>query len=135
MEMIAELDSRMDKKAVQKHDDLKNKYDIISNRIVNYFKNKDNINEDNYKILYNTLAINQAKNAKILYKRFNTKFNKGDADLKRLSKKLGGWETHKLLPSTNTYVMLVYSEIFQKLKDEKKLEMTKLMIKEPIKNL
>jgi len=128
MNELANLDDNIDKDVIKANNELQKKYDKLSKKVIEYFKNTDKMSEKSENKNYNIKAINSVKKA---YKKFNdnkSEYKKGNK-LTELVDLLGGWDNRYLLQSTLTYTSSVYAEIFQKLKPEARLKMTELMVK------
>lgn len=139
MEHLAQHDEAINSGAIERYPELRARYDEVSRQIIELLQEGDNQGEER---AYDQRAVAAARKAWERFKSHEEKgfFNDGKNDFNRKSNiarlvtDLGGWEAHRLLPSTTTYITSVYSEIFQKLNHTGRLELTSAMLKAPIKN-
>lgn len=135
--LLEELDRAVDQEGLRQYPELKARYDDASRRLVHALRDRDtSVGGDDSD--YNCRAMEAAKRA---WERFHANEKSGvmgafkDKDfndpeeLRQMVEDLGGWDSRRLLPATNTYVTSIYSEVFQKLKPEGRARLTELMIK------
>lgn len=127
MRELESLDGALDKRTLPRFPELQAAYDEASKRLVAQLNAKD-VGESVRQ--YNLRAVDMAEQAW-------AQFQKGkgiisdDIEVDPLVRLLGGWDSQHLLPSTNTYISSVYAEVFQRLKPEQRLDLTKKMITAP----
>lgn len=124
MQLLEKLDLSINIPLLEKNPSLRERYQIITNKLVALFNNESN----NKQIRdYNFKAINYIRDAYTAFYKHEKEFKKGD-NLQTLVWHLGGWDFDKLLPSTQIYQQSVYSEIFAQLDPDAKVSMAKKML-------
>ena len=137
---IEKLDEDIDKEILSNYPDLQKKYDILSKSLIGILNNNTKASKKSLKS-YNKKALRKAKS--VLDKIQNhsegklkdnfvgpdnpVNYNKR-SNLTNLVESLSGFNSEKLLPTTENYIRMVESQVFSKLSSEGKKVFTKLMI-------
>ena len=139
LEQVGKLDESISRDALREYPDLRTRYEDTSRRLVQLLQKGSTAIKS--EVEYNLRAVNSAREAWKLMQEHRAEgwlhdasadFNKA-WNMAQLVQRLGGWDFHRLLPPTSTYISSVYAEVLQKLAPESRAEFTELMVREPQK--
>lgn len=139
---IEQLDRNIDREILSDFPKLQKEYDRLSNSLMKILTNNEKESKESLKS-YNKKVLKEAKSVvdkvqnhsegKVKEKLFGpdnpVNYNK-KKNLKKLVDLLSGFDSQKLLPTTENYLRMAESQVFNKLSPEGKKLFTKLMIEE-----
>lgn len=130
---LQEADEAVDKRWLDKDEELKARYDLAAQEIVSLLQTQQELDEKT-SISYNQKAVQAIREAHKLFQSSEGEYKQG-RNLEKLSALLGGWESNRLHTSAQVYYQSVYSEIFSKLDPDAKPRLTELILKEQKKKV
>lgn len=156
LDRIAELDEEVDPEVLDGDGGLKERYDHVSAELTELMVSSPDEGPDRE---YNLRAVQSAQEAWEVFQENRDDWKEKTKDALRKWKEtanpfeeetlelgsskerrmeevayvLGGWDSHRLLPSVNKYITTVHSEIFEVLDREERQTMTQKMIEAPVK--
>jgi hypothetical protein len=139
LEQVAKLDGSINRDALRAYPDLATRYEGTSRRLVQLLQKGDPTKEN--RVDYNLRAVKAAREAWTLIQEHRAEgwltddskdFNKA-WHMTQLVQRLGGWDSNRLMPPSNTYIASVYAEVLQKLAPGMRADFTELMIRESTK--
>ncbi|WP_456277582.1 hypothetical protein [Bacillus sp. AK128] len=121
---VEELDESIDQNILKHYPSLKNRYQLISTKLMEYINKEPS--KEGLKA-YNKSAIQAFKRVHSKFNQFESTYKMGER-LNELSNELGGWEHSLFTTPTQIYFQSVYSDIFAKLSPNAKPKLTELIL-------